>query len=118
VWEIEYTDEFERWWRDLPAEQQEEIAGRVSLLADQGPALRRPVVGTLRHSRRPNLKELRASRDGTLRIIFAFDPRRTAILLLGGDKRGEWNAWYATAIPEAERLYDTYLTELRQEGVI
>jgi hypothetical protein len=53
---------------------------------------------------------------GSIRILFAFDPHRTAILLLGGDKAGQWQSWYRDAIPAAERLYETYLEELRQEG--
>jgi hypothetical protein len=55
-----------------------------------------------------------------LRVLFCFDPRRTAILLLGGDKSegSVWNAWYGTAVPEADRLYDIYLAELREEGLL
>jgi hypothetical protein len=53
-----------------------------------------------------------------LRVLFMFDPRRQAILLLGGDRSGEWNAWYAWAVPLADDLYDTYLVELRDEGLI
>lgn len=64
------------------------------------------------------MKELRASRGGALRVLFAFDPRRHAILLLGGDKSGQWNAWYRRAIPEADALYEIHLEELRAEGSI
>ncbi len=80
-----------------------------------GPALGRPLVDTLRHTRLPNLKELRPQAT-TIRILFAFDPRRTAILLLGGNKAGRWAAWYRTAIPAAERLYEEHLAELRRDG--
>ena len=118
MWEIEYTHEFEDWWETLTIEQQEAIDDRVMLLAEHGPALRRPVVGDIRSSRHPNMKELRASRGGALRALFAFDPRRHAILLLGGDKSGEWESWYRTAVPEADDLYDTHLQELREEGLI
>lgn len=55
---------------------------------------------------------------GNLRMLFAFDPRRTAILLLGGDKTNRWTAWYAEQIPRADMLYDTYLDELRNEGLL
>ena len=61
------------------------------------------------------MKELRA---GTIRVLFAFDPRRSAILLIGGDKRGEWTEWYRRMIPEADRLYDEHLDQLRREGEI
>ncbi len=64
------------------------------------------------------MKELRASKGGALRVSFMFDPRRYAILLLGGDKTDDRNAWYEWAIPVADDLYDAYLVELRDEGVI
>lgn len=64
------------------------------------------------------MKELRASKGGYLRVLFAFDPRRAGILLLGGDKSGRWNEWYAEFIPVADDLYDTHLEELRREGLI
>lgn len=64
------------------------------------------------------MKELRVGSEGQLRVLFAFDARRTAILLLGGNKTGRWNEWYRVAIPEADHLYDQYLEELRTEGLI
>jgi len=118
VWEVEYTDEFEEWWRELTQEQQEALDERVMLLAEHGPALRRPVVGEITSSHHPNMKELRVSRAGALRVLFAFDPRRHAILLLGGDKSGEWEQWYPTAIPAADVLYDAHLRELRDEALL
>jgi len=118
VWEIEVTDEFERWWDTLTIDQQEALNDRVVLLGDRGPDLGRPVVERIRQSRHHNMKELRASMGGALRVLFMFDPRRQMILLLGGDKSGEWNSWYESAIPEADDLYDDYLDELRKEGLI
>lgn len=87
----------------------------VAKLQERGPALPRPLADTLEGSRYPHLKELRPL-GSTIRILFAFDPRRTAILLLGGDKSGQWQEWYEEMIPEAERLYEIYLEELRREG--
>ena len=87
-------------------------------LAEGGPALGRPLVERLSRSRHQNMKELRVSQGGALRVLFAFDPRRMAILLLGGDKSGQWNDWYRAAIPEADRLFDQHLRELREEGSI
>lgn len=72
----------------------------------------------IQSSRHHNLKELRASEGGALRVLFMFDPRRQVILLLGGDKSGEWNDWYEWAVPAADDLYDEYLEELRKEGLI
>jgi hypothetical protein len=116
-WEVEYTDEFGEWFQTLDADQQLAIAARVELLEAEGPNLRRPVVGEIISSRLPNMKELRCSERGDLRVLFAFDPRRTAILLLGGNKAGQWEQWYATAVPQAEALYDQYLKELAAEGL-
>ena len=94
------------------------MTDRVDLLAELGPDLGRPVVDRIQTSRRHNMKELRAAKGGALRVLFMFDPRRQAILLLGGDKSGAWNDWYEWAIPAADDLYDNYLDELRQEGLI
>lgn len=66
----------------------------MTLLAEHGPALWRPVVGEITSSRHPNMKELRASKGGALRVLFSFDPRRHAILLFGGDKTGHPEEWY------------------------
>jgi len=118
VWVVEYTDEFEIWWNDLTMEQQEALHERVALLSDQGPSLGRPVVEQVDASRHPNMKELRVSKAGALRVLFAFDPRRSAILLLGGDKTGAWDEWYDRFVPEADRLYDEHLEVLRQEGLL
>src|SRR4051794_11178476 len=119
AWEIEFTEEFRTWWNSLTEEQQEAVTARVGMLEEQGPSLGRPTVAEVDGSTIPNLKELRASKDGALRVLFAFNPLRTAILLLGGDKATSgWKAWYGTAIPEAERLWDEHLSELRREGLI
>ena len=119
AWEVEYTDEFEAWWTDLSDDQQERLTAGVEKLEETGPTLGRPYVDTLTNSDLANLKELRVTADGShLRVLFAFDPVRVAILLLGGDKTGDWEGWYQEAIPKAERLYDEHLDELRKEGLI
>jgi hypothetical protein len=118
-WDVEYTNQFEEFWDGLTLEQQTALRARVTLVREQGPELRRPYVGeilTSRHS--PRMKELICNEEGALRVLFIFDPRRTAILLLGGDKSGLWDHWYETAVPEADNLYDVYLQELRNEGLI
>jgi len=118
VWDVEATDQFAEWWHALTSEQQESVTDRVDLLVERGPDLGRPVVDRIETSRHHNMKELRAAKGGALRVLFIFDPRRQAILLLGGDKTGEWNDWYAWAVPVADDLYDDYLDELRREGLI
>ena len=64
------------------------------------------------------MKELRAAKGGPLRVLFCFDPRRQAILLLGSNKMGAWSEWYEWAVPLADNLYDEYLHELEEEGLI
>jgi hypothetical protein len=115
VWEVEVTDEFVEWWETLDVDQQAALGVRIDLLESRGPDLGRPSVDRIKGSRHHNMKELRASEGGALRVLFAFDLRRQAILLLGGDKSGEWYEW---AIPAADDLYDEYLDELREERLI
>jgi len=85
----------------------------VEVLAELGPGLGRPFVDTLGGSRHRSMKELRP-RGGHLRVLFAFDPRRTAVLLVGGDKTDRWERWYEGAIARADRLYDEHLADLRR----
>ena len=117
TWEVEYTDEFNEWWETLTEDVQDSIDAAVEALEEGGPTLGRPFVDTLTGSRIPNLKELRPL-GTTVRVLFVFGPRRVAILLLGGDKEGRWQEFYAEAIPLAERLYEEHLDELRREGTI
>jgi hypothetical protein len=114
MWEVLYTDEFGAWFETLNEDQQDAVIARVELLEEEGPALGRPTVDTIAGSRHPNMKELRVSRAGAIRILFAFDPRRQAVLLIGGDKTGRWHAWYEEAIPVADDLFDEYLRETDQ----
>lgn len=115
VWEVEYTDQFEAWWDSLDVEDQADIDVAVQALKVYGPGLGRPFVDTLKGSRHRNMKELRPL--GTaIRILFAFDPRRTAILLIGGDKTNRWRDWYEAMIPMADQLYDEHLVALQREG--
>jgi hypothetical protein len=119
MWNVEYTDEFGSWFASLSAEQQEAIAARVHQLEQAGPALRRPTVAEIRTSDfAPRMKELRCSSDGSLRVLFIFDPRRTAVLLFGGDKAARWDPWYRAAVPVADALYRMHLEQLRTEGVL
>lgn len=119
AYEVNVTSEFERWWDDLTEEQQTDVTARVELLALDGPTLGRPTVDRVNGSIYNNMKELRCSSDGAaLRVLFAFDPRREAILLLGGDKTGQWSEWYVEAIPRADELYGEYLAELKEKGQI
>ncbi|WP_239124280.1 type II toxin-antitoxin system RelE/ParE family toxin [Rhizocola hellebori] len=89
----------------------------ILVLERNGPAEGRPLVDSVTASSIANMKELRPPSTGQseIRILFVFDPWRSAILLVSGDKSGEWNRWYHRAIPEAEQLYAVYLKEREQE---
>ena len=115
AWEIEASNEFSNWYRDLTDDEAESVNFSVDLLEQAGPALGRPHVDTLKGSKVPNLKELRVQHQGQpIRVLFAFDPRRVGYLILGGDKTGDGD-WYRTFIPQAEKIYAKHLAEIRSE---
>lgn len=117
-WEVEVTDQFEAWWDGLTDGEQDSVNDGVELLKALGPALARPYSDTIQGSRFPNMKELRITHRGRpIRVLYAFDPRRVAILLLGGDKTGDAR-WYEVHVPLADRLYAEHLATLRREGLI
>lgn len=114
-WAVEYTDEFGEWFETLTESEQEDIVAVVGLLEQGGPVLGRPYVDAIRGSKHQNMKELRVQHEGRpYRTLFAFDPRRCAILLIGGDKTGH-DRWYEEYVPIADRLYDEHLETLRRE---
>lgn len=115
AWEVEYTNQFGDWYKGLEGAAREAINAAVETLERDGPTLGRPLVDSIQRSRHPNMKELRPP-IGNIRILFAFDPRRMAILLIGGDKTHRWNEWYRRMIPIADSLYDDHLASLREEG--
>ena len=102
---------------DPPKVPQEALDDAVTLLGENGPAPGRPPVDLTKSSRHKNMKERRTSKGGALRVLLAFDPRRAAILLLGGDKSGQWGRWYRTAVPIADDLYDEHLADIHKEGI-
>jgi len=115
AWEVEGTDEFQAWFSGLTPAERISVAAKIDLLEERGPSLGRPHADTLKGSKFTNLKELIIQHAGhPYRVIFAFDPRRTSILLLGGRKTHA--RWYKTAVPKAEKLYGQYLKEIEEEG--
>lgn len=117
MWEVEFTDEFEGWWSGLNAAEQEDVDASVGLLMKLGPSLPFPYSSGIKNAKYPHMRELRVQHKGQpYRVLYAFDPRRTAILLLGGNKVGD-DRWYKVHIPLADKLYEAHLIEL-QEGVI
>lgn len=103
------------WVKSLDKDSQTQIAAAIEILEQQGPSLKRPLVGKIDGSIIGNMKELRPGSAGEseIRILFVFDPKRKAIMLVGGDKHGDkkykWNSWYKKAIPEAEARYVRWL---------
>ena len=117
-WEVEFTDEFGAWWEGLSEAEQVDVRAEVNLLRRFGPMLGRPHVDSVASSKHANMKELRVQHRGRpYRVLFAFDPRRTAILLIGGNKTGK-GRWYKEFVPIADRLYDEHLETLRREGLL
>lgn len=118
AWDIEYTDEFGSWWESLSEDEQISVAASVGLLEERGPALGFPHSSGINGSKHGHMRELRTQHGGRpFRTLYAFDPRRNAILLIGGDKTGN-NRWYETHVPLADQLYDEHLQQLRKEGLI
>jgi hypothetical protein len=114
----EITHQFEGWWDGLTEEGQSTVNAVVEMLQQHGSILPRPFSDVIVTSRHANMKELRAKYQGALyRVLYAFDPRRCAILLLGGDKSGD-PTWYDRHVPMADAMYDEHLASLKREGLI
>lgn len=105
------------WLALLDDSSREQVVAAIELLEDRGPQLGRPIVDSVTASRHKNMKELRPGSSGRseLRVLFAFDPERSAIMLIAGDKAGDWKRWYKKNIPLADDLFDDHLTRLRGE---
>ena len=116
-WEVEYTDEFGDWWNGLAEAEQESVDASVHLLEERGPQPGHPHSSGISRSKHAHMRELRVQHRGRpYRVLYAFDPRRTAILLIGGDKTGS-DRWYEEHVPLADRLYDEHLAALGKEGL-
>jgi hypothetical protein len=115
AWEVEVSDEFGEWWDALDAAEQKSVDFTVTLLSEAGPTLRMLHSSGIETSRHKHMRELRIQHEGRpYRVLYAFDPRRTAILLIGGDKTGN-NRWYEEYVPQADNIYDQHLKELESE---
>ncbi|BCJ60134.1 hypothetical protein Jiend_35560 [Micromonospora endophytica] len=117
-WRIDATDELDEWFVRLSKEDPDsanQVAAAIDILAREGPALGRPLVDRVKGSDYKNMKELRPGSSGgtEIRILFAFDPTRTAILLVAGNKAGNWKGWYEMNILEADRLFAEHLRTMK-----
>jgi hypothetical protein len=114
-WDVEYTDEFGAWWSGLSEQEQESIDASVRVLEIRGPNLPFPHSSGVAMSRHAHMRELRIQHQGRpYRVLYAFDARRTAILLMGGDKTGN-DRWYEENVPLADKIYDEHLRQLEKE---
>jgi hypothetical protein len=115
IWEVEFTDEFESWWNGLTEEEQDSVGVAVAMLRTAGPGLRFPYSSGIVTSKHSHMRELRIRHAGhPYRVLYAFDPLRTALLLIGGNKTAN-DRWYEEYVPVADRLYDEHLKELDKE---
>jgi hypothetical protein len=113
-WEVVITDECRGWYEALSEEEQDSVDFGVSLIQRMGPSLKRPYADIIHGSTFANLKELRVQHAGRpYRVLFIFDPKRNAVLLIGGDKTGN-DRWYEEFVPKAESIYREYLRETKQ----
>jgi hypothetical protein len=118
AWDVELTDECTTWFEDLVEAEQISVGAVIDLLEVQGPTLPFPYSSGITTSKHTHMRELRISHGGRpYRVLYAFDPIRCAILLLGGEKTGD-DRWYEWAVPQADRLYDEHLDILKREGKI
>lgn len=119
TWTVEFADEFEREFDELSAKVQDELLAQAKVIERFGPAAKRPRVDTLNGSKHSNMKELRFDADGGVwRIAFAFDTRRQAILLVGGDKSGGGEKrFYKQLIATADRRFDAHLKEIERQRI-
>ncbi|MGO1571260.1 MAG: type II toxin-antitoxin system RelE/ParE family toxin [Canibacter sp.] len=111
-WEIRLWEEVETWILGLDDETFNLVAAAITRLETEGPSLGRPTADRINGSRHHNMKELRPGSAGRseIRILFAFDPQRRAILLIAGDKAGRWKQWYKQNIPIADERFNEWVT--------
>ncbi|CAM2141772.1 Type II toxin-antitoxin system RelE/ParE family toxin [Pararobbsia alpina] len=114
--DVEHTEAFEQWWNSLDHDAQDSVRLVAKLLRELGTKLGDPYSSQIRSSRHGRMRELRIKHRGhPFRVLYAFDPRRVAVLLFGGDKTSKGDRWYEKAVPAADRLYDEHLAALEDK---
>ena len=116
-WHIEFKLIAE-WLEAQDSTVRRRVLAAATVLSQDGPQLGRPLVDSIEGSRHSNMKELRTSSNtvNAVRILFAFGPMRRAILLIAGNKAGNWKRWYRENIPKADELFDEHLRSLKGES--
>jgi hypothetical protein len=113
MWDVEATEAFEGWWRMLTEQEQDDVTALVELLEERGPQLPFPYSSGVEGSKFSHMRELRIQSHGDpIRVFYAFDPRRTAVLLVGGIKTGKAKRFYKEYVPQADKLYEKHLKSL------
>ena len=116
AWDVEVTDEFKVWRNGLTEAERTSVERAVLLLEEHGPHLPFPYSSGVSGSRHSAMRELRVQHQGRpCRVLYIFDPRRVALLLLGGDKTGD-DRWYEKNVPLSDQIYDNYLAEVKEEN--
>jgi hypothetical protein len=116
AWDVEVTDEFKAWWNVLTEAKRISVERAVLLLEERGPHLPFPYSSGVNGSRHSAMRELRVQHQGhPCRVLYILDPRRVALLLLGGDKTGD-DRWYEQNVPLADQIYDNYLAEMEENN--
>ena len=117
LWDIRFHPVFETWVNSLAQPDGEALLAALRILREEGPALGRPLVDSVVGSRHSNMKEIRPGSTGRteVRVLFAFDKKRRAILLLGGDKSDDWSGWYQRNMPIADDRFDEHQAQLAKE---
>ncbi len=117
MWSVILLSEVEEWFLGLDFESGNLVSDAIDHLQGIGPTLGRPLVDRIKRSAHHNMKELRTGSVGPseIRILFIFDPNRQAVLLVGGDKSGQWKQWYAENVPLADARYTQWLHDQQQE---
>lgn len=115
MWNVD-LELIEEWLTSLDEYSYEQVIAAIELIEEHGPHLGRPIVDTVKASKYKNMKELRPGSSGRseLRVLFIFDPKRWAILLVAGDKSGNWKSWYKKNIPVADSLFDAHIRRLEK----
>lgn len=113
MWDVQATDAFEEWWLTLTEQEQDDVTALVELLGERGPRLPFPYSSGIEGSKFPHMRELRIQSHGDpIRVFYAFDPRRVAVLLIGGIKTGKDKRFYKAFVPRADKLYEQHLKSL------
>jgi len=115
-WEVEFHPACEAWANDLPQADAEALLAAIKVLRVEGPNLGRPLVDRVEGSRHANMKELRPGSTGRteVRVLFAFDRQRRAILVVGGDKSKDWKGWYKENVPIADDRFDEHQARIQR----